>query len=415
MLAVTGPLVGVSFIGAVRTYAEASGLGGANPGGGQAFSPLVGIWAPTFSAYEVAAVFLLPFVAIRLVGGDRQSGAQKLELQQPITPFVRITTKALVLFGGWLIACLAAAVAVGLWIGYGGSTYSREILTVLSGHLLNAGFTIAFAAAAASITEHPSTAAILTFAFTVGTWVITFIAAVSGGLWEQIAAYTPSTMVAGFQHGLISLNVVLISIVLILTGFAFATIWVRLGVAFRRRTLESAGLAGIAALLILVCTSVHASWDVSENRQNSFPEDDEELLSHIQPPLKIEVHLAPEDPRRADLERRALSKLRRVLPDVQVQYISATSIGLFEQANEHYGEVWYDLGGRRTMNRLTTEEGVLETIFGLAGVKEPDENDTPIFTGHPLAVPPKGAALVFYLLWPLGMVAAATLILRRDI
>ena len=70
-----GPLVGVSFISAVRTYAEVSGLNGTAAGVGEAFSPLIGVWAPTFSACELAAVFLLPFVAIRLVAGDRQSGA----------------------------------------------------------------------------------------------------------------------------------------------------------------------------------------------------------------------------------------------------------------------------------------------------------------------------------------------------
>ena len=85
-----GPLVGVSFISAVRTYAEASGLNGTAAGVGEAFSPLVGIWAPTFSACELAAAFLLPFVAIRLVAGDRQSGALKLELQQPMPAFARI-------------------------------------------------------------------------------------------------------------------------------------------------------------------------------------------------------------------------------------------------------------------------------------------------------------------------------------
>src|SRR2546427_4935180 len=55
MLLVIGPLVGISFIGAVRTYAEASGLHGTSVGLGEAFSPLVGIWAPTFSACAVAA------------------------------------------------------------------------------------------------------------------------------------------------------------------------------------------------------------------------------------------------------------------------------------------------------------------------------------------------------------------------
>ena len=44
MLFAIGPLVGVTFISAVRTYAELSGLNG-NPvaGVGEAFSPLVGI------------------------------------------------------------------------------------------------------------------------------------------------------------------------------------------------------------------------------------------------------------------------------------------------------------------------------------------------------------------------------------
>ena len=85
LLLVMGPLVGVSFISAVRTYAEASGLNGTAVGVGEAFSPLVGIWAPTFSACELAAAFLLPFVAIRLVSGDRQSGALKIELQHPMS------------------------------------------------------------------------------------------------------------------------------------------------------------------------------------------------------------------------------------------------------------------------------------------------------------------------------------------
>ena len=43
-----GPLVGFAFISSVRTYAEASGLNGTAAGVGEAFSPLIGVWAPTF-------------------------------------------------------------------------------------------------------------------------------------------------------------------------------------------------------------------------------------------------------------------------------------------------------------------------------------------------------------------------------
>jgi ABC-2 type transport system permease protein len=411
-LLLMGPLTGVSFMSAVRTYAEASGLGGTSAGVGEAFSPLVGVWAPTFSACELAAAFLLPFAAIRLFAGDRQSGALKLELQHSMPAFGRIAAKAAVLMGGWSLALIAPAIGVALWKSYGGSIYAPELATVVLGHLLNAGLTIALAGAAASVTEHPATAAILTLAVTVGSWIIHFIAAVQGGWWERAAGYTPTAMVAEFQHGLIRLDVLLIAFTLALAGLSLAAVWIRLGVAARRRAHESLAVAALATALIFGCAAASQSWDLSENRMNSFSRADEQALLQLRTPLRIEAHLAPEDPRRADLERRALSKLRRLLPRLRVEYVSATSIGLFEQASPHYGEIWYELEGRREMNRAVTPEGVLETIYSLAGITPPE--DTEAFSGHPLAVPPHGAALVFYILWPAGIAGLGFFVQRRS-
>ena len=413
MLVLIGPLVGVSFISAVRTYAELSGLNGSAAGVGEAFSPLVGVWAPTFSACELAAAFLLPFVAIRLVAGDRQSGAIKLELQHPMPVFGRIAAKALVLLGGWLIASTPPLAAILLWRSYGGSIYPPELVTVGVGHVLNAGLTIALAAATASLTEHPSTAAILTLSVTVGTWILNFVAAVHGGVWERAAGYTPTAMVAEFQHGLVRLDVVLIAFALFLSGLALAAIWTRLGVAVRRRVYESLALASLTAATIFGCAFASASWDTSESRSNSFSKADEEALERVRGPLRIEAHLAPEDPRRVDLERHALSKLRRVLPAVQVHYVSATSVGIFEQTTAHYGEIWYEMGNRKVMNRLTTAEGVLESIYALAGITQPAAEEEVVFRGHPLAAPPKGAATVFYGIWPALVIAGAFLHRRR--
>src|SRR5436190_3452730 len=244
MLARIGPLVGGSFISAVRTYAELSGYGGTSDGVGVAFSPLVGIWAPTFSACELAAAFLLPFVAIRVVAGDRQSGAMTLELQQPMPIFWRVAAKTVVLMAGWVLASAPTAAAVILWKSYGGSVYPPELLSVAAGHVLNAALTIALASAAASLTDHPSTAAIVTLSVTVGTWIVNFIAAVHGGLWERAAGYTPTAMVAEFQHGLVRLDVVLIALTLVFAGLALGAIWMRLGVAVPRRAYESLALAG---------------------------------------------------------------------------------------------------------------------------------------------------------------------------
>jgi ABC-2 type transport system permease protein len=413
MLIVIGPLVGMSFISAVTAYGELSGVNGTAAGVGEAFSPLVGIWAPTFSACELAAAFLLPFVGIRLVSGDKQSGALKIELQHPLSSFTRITIKSAVLLGGWLAATVAPLLGVLLWIGYGGSVHPPELGTVLAGHVLNAGLTIALAAAAAALTEHPATAAIVTLTVTVGTWLINFAAAVNGGWWERAAAFTPTAMVAEFQRGLLRADVVLVAAILIAWGLVLAAIWLRLGASVSARVRQSAVAALVAAASLAASTLVTASWDASESRRNSFPASTVAAMQGITAELRIEAHFAPEDPRRSDLEQGGFRKLRRALPRVRVDYVSATSVGLFEQTAEHYGEIIYRLGDRSLTSRITTADGVGESVLTLAQIAPPALGEDELFRGHPLAVRPRGAAFIFYAVWPLVCGVMAILVQRR--
>ena len=88
----------------------------------------------------------------------------------------------------------------------------------------------------------------------------------------------------------------------------------------------------------LIVSTVSPSWDASESRRNSFSEGTVATLRGIGGDLRVEAHFAPEDPRRADLERNAFRKLRRALPHARIDYVSATSTGLFEQTAEKYGE-----------------------------------------------------------------------------
>ena len=394
-----GPLVGASFISAVRIYGEASGLNGTAAGVGEAFSPLVGIWAPTLSACEIAAVFLLPFVVIRLVSGDKVSGAAKIELQHPISSLNRIFAKLLVLLAGWMLASSAVVIAIFLWRSYGGSIYVPELATVILGHLLNAMLTIGIAAALAAIAENPSTAAIVTLAITVGSWIVTFIAAVHGGIWERIAGFTPTAMVARFQRGLVRSDLILVALTLMVFTVVLASVWMQTGVPAKRRALETGLLSLIAAAMIFTSSYATPSWDLSENRMNSFSRADEATLRQIHTPLNIVVHLAPEDPRRVDLERQSLSKLRRTLHNLHVNYESATSIGLFEQTNPHYGEIWYEAGDKKSVSRAVTSEAVLENVYAVTGTAQPSDPEEP-FRGHPLPVAPRGAAWIFYAVWP---------------
>jgi ABC-type transport system involved in multi-copper enzyme maturation permease subunit len=415
MLAVIGPLVGVSFISAVTVYGELSAAGGTAEGVGEAFSPLVGVWAPTFSACELAAALLLPFVAIRVISGDRQSGALLIEHQHPLSPLLRVAAKGAVLAAGWLVASAAPVIGVLLWLSYGGSVYVPELLIVMAGHLLNAALTIALALAAASVTEHPSSAAIVTLTITVGTWLLNFAAAVNGGWWERAAAYTPTAMVAEFQRGLLRMNVVLVAAALIALGLALAATWLQLHHSVRQRLRTSLALLALAAVAVTASVNVHASWDASENRQNSFSRADEALLSGIHGPLRMAVHLAPEDPRRSDLEVHVLRKLRRILPQLHVEYLSKTTVGLFEQASDHYGEIWYEFEERRQMSRITTAEGVLDAIVSVTRVAPSAQPPDEVFRGHPLEARPRGAPVIFYGVWPVAVAALAFYVQRRHL
>jgi ABC-2 type transport system permease protein len=412
MLALIGPLVGVSFINAVRSYAEASGQGGTAAGLADALFPLDGVVAPTFSALEIAASFLLPFVAIRAIAGDRVSGALKLELQQGMAPISMMSAKVLVLGAGWLLTLIPIVLAGLLWISYGGSLYAPEVGSLVLGHLLNAAMVIALAAAAASLAEHPSTAAILVLAVTVGTWVLSFVATFQGGIWEIIAGYTPAEMLQAFRSGIMRLDLVLAALIVVAASLVLAAVWMRLGVPVHRRLVETIFILCVAGVLGLAISFVNLSMDVSENERNSFDEAEEALLESIIAPLKITVNLAPEDPRRFDLEKQTLSKLRRTMSHVTVTYISGSATGLFEQAREHYGEIWYELGGKRIFGRSMTRDGVLDAIYELAGLQAPQEGEAG-HRGHPLFAQPVGAIPLFYVAWPLAVVGLGLFLQRR--
>lgn len=406
LLLMMGPLVGQGFITAVGLYAEASGIGGAPAALPQALTPLDGILVPTLGAYDLAATLLFPFVAIRMLSTEKETGGLKLLLQLPGSLAAKITAKSLTLLCGWLVTLLPGLAAMMLWKSYGGHLYAPETANLLFGHLLRVMLSAGIAFAAAALAESAASAAIVTLGITLGTWALDFIAAGRGGWLQQLANYTPTAALRSFEQGLLRLNTVLVIFGVSLAGFALATIWLHTGRRLIWRALTTACVAVLVAGLIFGVMNWRASWDLSENRRNSFPATDEALLRQIHEPLHMTVYLSPEDPRLTDLEQNVLKKLRRLLPQLEVDYAAGTRTGLFENAADHYGEVWYEMGGQKLMERSTIEPVVLEQIYTLAGLTPPpptqqqqaEESD---FPGYPLAAQPVWAAWLFYGLWPL--------------
>jgi ABC-2 type transport system permease protein len=413
LLLMIGPLAGNGFITAVDLYAEASGIHGGPAALAQGLSPLDGMLVPTFGAYDLAVTLLFPFVAIRLISSEKFSGAWKLMLQSPASVGAMLAAKGVTLLAGWLLAWTPGLLALVLWKLYGGSLYAPEVLNLLLGHLLRVVLSAGVAVAAAGIATGAASAAIATLGFTVGTWALDFIAVGRGGWLQKLASYTPASALRVFEQGQFRLSTVAVTLTLGIAGFALAGIWLMEGRSLRTRLFRSAGLALLSALTVWGGSLLRGTWDVSENRRNSFSMADEAALRHIHQPLSVTVFLSPEDPRLLDLDRNILGKLSRILPAVKVTYAAHTRTGLFAAAGDHYGEVWYQLAGRQAMSRSTTEPIVLDTLCQLARIPPPARGEeSRAFSGHPLAVEARGAAWLFYALWPLAVVAAGWLHFR---
>jgi ABC-2 type transport system permease protein len=400
LLLATGLLAGHAFLTAVDTYAEMSGVGGGPAALVQGLTPLDGIVVPTFGVLALAATLLLPFVAIRVIVHERESGAWKLLVQGPASIPLQLMVKLLVLIAGWCLAWLPAIVALVLWVTHGNHLDWRETLSVLLGHALFAWLTIGVAAAAAALTDSDSAAAIVALGFTIGTWALDFVGAARGGWVADLARYTPTAALGSFEQALVRAGTVAVMLIAGLTGVTIAAIWLDPGRRRARVLLQTGITVAVSVGLMAAAAQLHATWDLSENRRNSFPLADEVALRTIQEPLRVEVHLAPGDPRLVDLRERIFEKLERVFPRVDVVEIARTQTGLFEQSDSAYGEVWYQLGARRAMTRSETEPIVLEQIYTLAGITPPAVTET-TYPGYPLMRRPSGIGLIFFAGWPL--------------
>ncbi len=396
-----GPLVGQAFLQAVSLYAEASGSAGGPAALAQGLSPLDGVFVPAFGAYDLAVTLLYPFVAIRLVSEEKRNGAGKLLLQSPGSLAGRLAVKIGVLVLCYLLAWVAGLLALLFWIGAGGHVFLPELANLLFGHFLRFLLATAVALAAASVCEGAASAAIVTLAFTLGTWALDFLAAGRGGWLERVAKYTPTAGLRIFEHGQLSAATAAVFLAASAGAIAFAAVCLTSYLPAASRAWRAAAVVVLTAAAMAGASTLRASRDLSEDRRNSFSRADEEALRRIREPVVVAVNLAPEDPRLFDLERGILGKMRRVIPDVTVRYAAETRSGLFERGGE-YGEVWYQVGPRRAMVRSTIEAVVLASLYELAAVAPPSRGDQRSYPGYPLAARPRAAPYLFFGAWPLA-------------
>jgi len=133
MLLILCPLVGYSFFQAVSLYGEASLAARDSPVLATGLSPLDGVLVPTFGALYLAVTLLFPFVAIRALGREKETGALRLLVQLPYSVPTLIAAKLAAIAVAWLIAIIPALSALAIWAMLGGHLQAPETLNLLLG------------------------------------------------------------------------------------------------------------------------------------------------------------------------------------------------------------------------------------------------------------------------------------------
>jgi len=406
MLLLLCPLVGYSFFQAVALYGEASAAARDQPVLASSLSPLDGILVPTFGAFYVAVTLLFPFVAIRALAREKETGTLKLLVQLPYQIRTLIVGKLAAIGVAWLIGIFPVVTALFLWSSFGGHLNPLETANLILGHLLY-GFLIgAIALFAAAISDNSATAAIVTLAFTIGSWVLDFALAGQAGALGWISRLSLTQALHTFEQGLLSAALVF-GICAAIAGFAtLAGVWLHPGVSLRDKVVRAFIYAVVTAGLLAVVTQLRTSTDVAEDQRNSFPAADQKALAALNKPLIITVHLAPEDPRYVDLQRNVLSKLERAVPNVTIRLATAGQSVVGSASEVSYGEIEYSYGGRTVKSRSTSHREALPLVYGLAGVAIPAPQVGQDYPGYPLVADGWIALPWFFVALPLLITGA---------
>jgi len=390
------PLVGYSFFQAVSLYGEASAAAAESPVLGSGLSPLDGVLVPTFGGLYLAATLLFPFVAIRTLGREKESGALALLVQLPYRVPGLIVAKMTAIFGAWLAAVLCAASALLVWLAMGGHLYLPETLDLVLGHVLYGLLVGAIALFSTSISDSAATAAIITLAFTIGSWVLDFALAGQPGVLGWISQLSLTQTLRPFEQGLLSPALLLDTLAAICGFAALAAVWLHPGVRAGTKMVRSVACLTFIAVVIACSTQLGRSVDVTEDRRNSFPAADQRALAQLREQLIVTVHLAPEDPRYVDLRRNVLAKLERVMPHVTIRLATSGQSMVGSASDDAYGEAEYSYDGRSDKSRSTSHREILPLIYALAGRPVPEPVAGEDYPGYPL-VADASAALAWFL------------------
>ena len=245
MLLILCPLVGYGFVQAVALYSEASSAARDSPALASGLSPLDGVLVPSFGALYLSITLLFPFVAIRVLGHEKQSGALRLLVQLPYRSPTLIAAKMGAIAAAWLISSVPVISVLAIWLLMGGHLHAPETFNLVLGQLLYGLLVGAIALFSSSVSDSAATAAIVALAFTIGSWALDFGLAGQTGLLEWVSRLSLTQVLRGFEQGLLSLGVAFGVVAAIAAFAALAAAWLHPGVPIHNKLIRSTFVVAI--------------------------------------------------------------------------------------------------------------------------------------------------------------------------
>ena len=132
-------------------------------------------------------------------------------------------------------ASVPALCSLVIWKISGGHVGGLETSNLVLGHLVYGLLIGAIGLFAASIADGAATAAIITLAFTIGSWVLDFTLAGQPGLLERLSRLSLTQVLRPFEQGLFSVGLVVGVIGVICAFAALAGIWLPRSGRYLRR------------------------------------------------------------------------------------------------------------------------------------------------------------------------------------
>jgi ABC-2 type transport system permease protein len=202
-------LLGYSFTRAVDLFSAASRTTLEHSEFAAKRTTLDEVLVPTLGAFYVATTLLFPFVAIRPLGHEKQTGALKLGVQLPVSETELVVLKLGAICFIWALSLTPAISAIFLWKCFGGFVSMVELTNLLLGHALYAVMVASVALFAAAVTDSVPAGAIITLAFTLGCSALDFTVTSQGGPLVYFAPLSPTTVLHECERGWFSVPQIL--------------------------------------------------------------------------------------------------------------------------------------------------------------------------------------------------------------